>query len=172
MVRQQSRVLAASTIGTLVVLGVVSYVVLAPDPGDLAAPPWWLLVAQALAGVALHLLLDAVGYRTPAVRPGTPPEEAQRAGVAAYTSRTVVRLALSETVALVSLALAFAGDAEDWPGYVTGALVSVALLVVHVWPWSRPVDRTRASLERDGARVPLREAFRLEPKLTGPIQEL
>lgn len=172
MVRQQSAILAASTIGMLVVLGVISYVVLAPDLADLTAPPWWLLGGQLVAGLALHLLLDAVGYRTPAVRPGTPPEEAQRAGVAAYTSRTVVRLALCETVALVSLALVFAWGAEEWPGYVTGAAISVVLLVVHVWPWSRPVDRTRASLERDGARVPLREAFGLEPKLTGPIQEL
>jgi hypothetical protein len=156
----------------LVIIGVITYTVLAPDGAALVAPPLWLVGAQLVAGLAIHLVLDAVGYRVPAVRPGTPTDEAQRTGVAAYTSRTVLRLALSESVALASLALVFVLGGHQWLGYVSGAVVSLVLLAVHVWPWSRPIDRTLAGLQLDGARVPLREAFGLEPELTGPIQEL
>ena len=172
MVRRQSQVLAGSTISMLVVLAAVSYAALAPDHDALTTPPLWLVAVQLVAGAGVHVLLDAVGYRTRAVPPATPAEEAQRAGVAAYTQRAVLRLALSELVGLLSLAYVFGFGADEWLGYLTGAAVSIVLVLVHVWPWARPVDRTRASLEREGAQVPLREAFGLEPKLTGPIQEL
>ena len=145
---------------------------LAPDDDPFVAPTLWLVGAQVFAGLSIHALLDTIGYRVPAILPGTPADEAQKAGVAAYTQRTVIRLALSELVALASLAYVFAMGGHDRVGYVTGALVSIVLLSIHVWPWSRPIDRTLAGLQRDGARVPLREAFGLEPKLTGPIQEL
>lgn len=172
MVRQQAQVLTSATIAFLVALGVVSYPLLVGD-GSPAVPPLALLGGQLVAGVVVHLLCEAVGYRAAAVPPGTPDEEARRAAVAAYQSRTLLRIAVAESVAVVSLAVAFVlGGAGAWPGYVTGAVVSAVLVAVHGWPWSRPVDRTEAALERDGARVGLREAFGLPPRRTGAIREL
>ena len=43
--------------------------------------------------------------------------------------------------------------------YAVGALVSLVLMGVHVWPWSRPVGRTADALERAGQPSYLREAF-------------
>ena len=172
MVRQQAQVLTSATIAFLVALGVVSYSLLVGDEA-LAGPPLGLLGAQLVAGVVVHLLSEAVGYRAPAVPAGTPGEEAHRIAVAAYQSRTMLRIATAESIAVVSLAVAFVlGGAGAWPGYVTGAAVSAVLVGVHGWPWSRPVDRTEAALERDGVRVGLREAFGLPPRRTGAVREL
>jgi hypothetical protein len=172
MVKQQAQVLAGATIGFLVMMGVLSYSLLASGE-TLSAPPWWLVGAQLGAGLVVHLACEAIGYRVPAVPPGTPEPEGTRIGVAAYQSRAILRIALSEAIAVASLAGAFAiGGAGAWSVYLVGAGVSMILLVVHGWPWSRPVDRIETALERAGARVGLREALGLQPRLTGPIQEL
>lgn len=172
MVRQQSRVLAGTTIGVLAMLAVASYSLLTGEE-PLAGPPLWLVGAQLVAGLLLHLVLEAVGYRAAAVPPGTPDEEASRIAVAAFQSRALVRIAAAESIGVVSLAVAFVlGGAGAWPGYLTGAAVSAALVGVHGWPWSRPVDRTEAALQRDGARVGLREAFGLPSRRSGAVQEL
>ena len=172
MVRQQSRVLAGTTIGVLAMLAVVSYPLLTGE-GPLSGPPLWLVGVQLAAGLLLHLVLEAVGYRAAAVPPGTPEEEVHRIAVAAFQSRTLLRIAAAESIGVVSLAVAFVlGGGGVWTGYVTGAAVSVALIGVHGWPWSRPIDRTEAALQRDGTRVGLREAFGLPPRRTGAVQEL
>jgi hypothetical protein len=172
MVKQQAQVLAGATIGFLVMMGVLSYSLLASGE-TLTAPPWVLVGAQLVAGLVVHLVCESVGYRVPAVPPGTPEAEGTRLGVAAYQSRALLRIALSEAIAVASLAGAFVvGGGGAWPLYLVGAGVSVVLLAVHGWPWSRPVDRIETALERDGARVGLREAFGLRPRLTGAVREL
>ena len=42
-------------------------------------------------------------------------------------------------------------------------------MVVHVWPWARPVGKAADALEAGGRRSGLREAFGLAP---GPVQRL
>ena len=54
--------------------------------------------------------------------------------------------------------------------YLGGAVVSLVLMAVHVWPWARPVGKVADALEADGRRSGLREAFGLSP--AGPIQRL
>ena len=88
----------------------------------------------------------------------------------AFTSRTIARLALCESIALASVAAAFIVDSGGYVGYLMGGAVSLVLLVVHVWPGEGTIGKTMTSLERDGARSYLREQLGLGP--VGPIQEL
>lgn len=156
MAMAQARILAGSVLGTLAAMGVVVYVVQGPDSGPLGTPPVWLLAAQLVGGLGLHVTLDTVGYRVRPVPPGTPVADATRLGLRAFQTMLLVRMALSELVAIASLASAFVlGPPDGILGYLTGGVVSAGLVLVHVWPWRRPVERTRVALERDGALVPL-----------------
>lgn len=156
MALAQARILAGSVLGTLAAMGIVVFVVQGPDSDPLGGPPVWLLVAQLVGGLVMHVAIEAIGYRARPVEAGTPVEEAARLGLGAFRSLLMVRMALSELVAIASLAVAFAiGPPDGVLGYLTGAGVSTVLMLVHVWPWQRPIERTRAALERDGAIVPL-----------------
>ncbi|WP_193613912.1 hypothetical protein [Nocardioides lijunqiniae] len=145
-----------------------------PQPGEglLDAPQPWVLAAIAAAGVALHVLITLVGYRTPAIAPGTPADVAGGTSAAAMSSGTVLRAALSESVALASIALAFIVSEGSYLTYVVGAAVSLALFVVHAYPGERTIARTEASLEREGGRSHLRDRLLLPAPRPGAIQEL
>jgi hypothetical protein len=169
---QQTKILAGALMGALVVIAVVTYVVFNSREDVLALPPVWMVAAQVAAGLVVHALVEAVGYRAPALDPSIDRDEALRQAQASYQTLMVTRFALCESIAIASLAGAFILREGGWVGYVTGAAVSLTLMAAHVWPGSRPIDKVQTSLQRDGARVPLHEAFGLEPKLTGPIQEL
>jgi hypothetical protein len=168
---RQIQLLVGTMMWSLVLLAVVLVFVL-PVDDRLAAPPLWLLAAQFAAGGAIYLALESIGYRTPAIHPEDDQATATTTAVRALQSGTILRFALSEPIALASLAAAFVIDGGSVLCYATGAVVSVALIGYHAWPWSRPVDKTVASLERDGGRSYLREGLGLPPKLGGAIQEL
>ena len=167
---RQIQLLAGAMMSSLILIAVV---VASAAPGDdrFAAPPMWLLAAQFGAGAALFVLIETFGYRTGAFDPET--EQTTTAdALAAFQNGTIMRFALSEVVALGSLAAAFVIEEGGITGYATGAVVSLALMGYHAWPWSRPVDKTVAQLERDGGRSGLREGLGLPPKLSGAITEL
>lgn len=82
----------------------------------------------------------------------------------------ILRFAISEFVAIASIAAAFVLPDGDVLVHVGGALVSLVLMVVHVWPWARPVGKTADALEAGGRRSGLREAFGVSS--SGPIQQL
>lgn len=172
MFGQQTRVLAGALMGALVAIAAVMYVVLAVTEDVLAPPPLWLVAAQLVAGLAAHGLCETVGYRTQPLDPSLGAEEARTVARARFQAGMIVRFAACEVVAIGSLAVAFVLDEGGWLGYVTGAVVSLVLMAVHVWPWRRPVDRTRAVLERDGVASGLRADFGLPDARPGPIQEL
>ncbi|WP_134738252.1 hypothetical protein [Nocardioides sp. 503] len=162
----------------LLFMALALYFVLAPgsdpQPGEglLDAPQLWVVGALVAAGVALHLLITLVGYRTPAIAPGTPPDVAGRTSAGALSAGTMLRAALSESVALASVALAFLVSEGSYVTYLVGAAVSLALFVLHAFPTARTVDRTQASLERAGGTSYLRERLRLPAPRAGAIQEL
>ena len=159
---QQLRLLAAMLMGALVVLGVAAYAVLSAISDATELPPATVMLAQVAAGAAIHFFCEATGYRAPALAAGLPRDEAETASRLAFQSGMIKRFAFAEALALVSLAAAFAEfGGANFLGYVTGALVSLALMAVHVWPGERAVGRTMAALERDGARSYLREALGL-----------
>ena len=153
-------------------IAVVIYVVLSAQQDVLALPPLWVFGAQAVAGVAVHTVVEAVGYRAPALDPSLDRDAALGRARASYQSLMITRFALCESIAIASLAGAFILEEGGWVGYVSGAAVSLVLMAGHVWPGPRPIDKVQASLHRNGSRVPLREAFGLDHKLSGPIQEL
>ncbi|MCD4535728.1 hypothetical protein LRP67_16680 [Nocardioides sp. cx-169] len=143
-----------------------------PDQGLLDAPAPWVPAALLAGGVALHLVITAVGYRTPAIVPGTPPEVAGRAAAGALTSGTFLRAALAESLALLALALAFVLIEGGFVTYLCGAAVSLALSALHAFPREATIRRTEESLERQGGTSYLRQQLSLPAPRSGAVQEL
>jgi hypothetical protein len=82
----------------------------------------------------------------------------------------IMRFAIAEFVAIASVAAAFVLPDGSILTYLGGAVVSLVLMVVHVWPGARPVGKVADALEAGGRRSGLREAFGLSAP--GPIQRL
>ena len=150
-----TRVLAASLMGALVVMGVALAVVLPPE-GSVSVT---VLLVQVLAGLAAHGLLEAIGYRTPPLAPDLTDEAAAAQARTRWQSGMILRFAVSEFIAIASIAAAFVLPDGDILTYLGGAVVSLVLMGVHVWPWGRPVGRTADALEASGRASGLREAF-------------
>lgn len=165
---RQVQMIVGSVMGSLVILAIALSTAF-PD-GRFAAPPLWLLGAQVAAAVAIHLLVEAVGYRTAALHVETPESEARLASGRAFQAGCIVRASLCEAIALGSLATAFLLDDGGYAGLLTGTGISLALMAAHAWPRPAGIDRTAAALEREGARSYLREHLGLAAP--GPIQEL
>lgn len=166
------RTVVLSVTSTLFFFALALYFVLGTSDTAFDLPPLWLLAAQVVAALAIHLLLSAVGYRTPALAPGTPPQQAATRSVAAFSSTTILRMVLAESVAIVSVAAAFVVTQGEYVAYLTGGVLALVLLAVHAFPTERTVARVQASLERDGATSHLREKLGLPERPTGPVQRL
>lgn len=83
------RMLAGALMGALVVIGVALFFVLPSDE----APPVWVPLAQVLAGVGLHLALEAVGYRTPPLDPSLDDDAAAAQATTRYQAGMILRCA-------------------------------------------------------------------------------
>ena len=167
----QLRILAFALMDAVALLGLVVFFVVRQDGDVGAAPPLWLVAGQLLAGLVVHVLIEAVGYRAGALPPAIAEDEARRRSLQALQAGTVLRGVLAESVAIASLVAAFVLQEGGFLGYVVGAAVSLALMAVHVWPGSRPVAKTIAALERDGGCSRLREVMD-GSGATGPVREL
>lgn len=161
-----ARILAGALMGALVFMGVALSVVLHPD----APVSVTVLGAQLLAGAAAHLLIETVGYRTPALSPSLSDDEAAAQARTRWQSLMIMRFAIAEVVAIASIAAAFVLEDGGFVTYLGGAVVSLVLMAVHVWPGSRPVGKVADALEAGGKRSGLREAFGFSP--SGPVQRL
>ncbi|MDP2772537.1 MAG: hypothetical protein Q8O61_03190 [Nocardioides sp.] len=166
------RSLVTALMGSLFFIAFALYFVVSTDEGAFEAPPAWVLLVQVGAGLVLHVLISAVGYRTAPITPGTPPEIAGRTSVAAMSTGTILRGALSESVAIASLALAFIVTEGPFVTYLGGAVVSLLLFALHAYPSERTISRTEASLERDGGTSYLRRRLGLSTRPPGAIEEL
>ncbi len=162
-----SRILAASLMGALVVMGVaLSFVLPAPHGTGTVM----VLLVQVVAGVLAHGLLEAIGYRTPALAASLTDEQAATQARTRWQAGMVMRFAISEFIAIASIAAAFVIPDGNILTYVGGAVVSLVLMAIHVWPGARPVGRTADALEAGGRSSGLRETFGLSGP--GPIQRL
>ena len=151
---QTMRILAWSLMGALVVIGVALVFVY---EGQLTeTPPVWAVAVVAVLGVGAWLLIDAVGYRVPAIRPGTPQDEAAKASVAAFQSAMIRRFAMSEVVALVALAVGARTEEGPVVLYALGVVAAFAPMSVHVLPGERVITRTEEALQREGGTSYLR----------------
>lgn len=151
----QMRILVGAVLGGLVMFGVVALLAVGAD----GYPPTWAAAGLGALAVVAHLTVEAVGYRVPAVAAGTPPEDAAAAGLAAYRSTLVLRLALCEAVAIISLVGTFVLEPQTAMTYLVGGTFSVALLAWHVWPSERTTRRLEQQLDRDGGRSGLADAL-------------
>jgi hypothetical protein len=165
---RQVQTIAGAVVGSLLVAAIAMSAAFPDDRFE--APPLWLLVAQVAAAFGVHLLVEAIGYRTAALHVETTEAEARALSSRAFTTSTIVRLSLCESIALGSIAAGFLVDSGGYVGILTGAAISLALLAVHAWPRAGAVDRLATALEREGARSYLREQLGLG--LSGPIQEV
>ena len=148
----------------LVLIGFALFFVL----GTKDTPPLWLVLAQLAAGAGVHVLLESIGYRARPLDPQLSDADAEQAAAAAWQSSMMLRFALSEAIAILSLVAAFVLEGGI-VAYAVGAVVSLALMAVHVWPWSRPVGKVADALEAAGRTTHLREAFGVPAP--GPIQQ-
>lgn len=166
---RQVQTLVGAVMGSLAIAAVVLGVAFSSgerfDP-----PPLWLVGAQVAAAVAVHLEVGVIGYRTTALHVETTEAEARRLSARAFSTGTVLRLGLCESVALGSVLAGFLIESGGYVVILSGAAISLVLMAVHAWPGDGPIDRTVAGLERDGARSHLREQLGLGSP--GPIQEL
>ena len=166
---RQVQTLVGAVMASLVVTAVVLSVAF-PEGDRFEPPPLWLVGAQVAAAVVVHLLVESIGYRVPPLHVETDEATARSTSAQVFMSRTILRMGLCESIALASVAAAFLVDSGGYVGLLTGSAVSLVLVAGHAWPHAGPVDKTAASLERDGARSYLREQLGLGSP--GPVQEL
>jgi hypothetical protein len=100
-------------------------------------------------------LVGAVGYRTEAVAPGTPPNEVAAVVLPRFQSLMILRMAVTEVVAIASIALAFIAPRGGFAVILLGVVLAEALMWWHVVPNQTQVRRVQQALEARGARVPL-----------------
>ena len=159
-----ARVLTGAILGALIFIGVALFFALGTD----ATPPMWVPLAQLAAGVGVHFLVETIGYRTEPLDPGMSDTDAAVVARTRWQSSMMVRMVLIEAIAILSIVVAFVIDGGVWT-YVGGAVVSLVLLAIHVWPSSRSVTKSADALEAKGQASFLRESFGLPA--AGPLQQ-
>ena len=152
------RILAGTLMMSLLVFCLALWFVLGVDTGT-SAPPLWGVLVPVVAGVLALGLISVVGYRTPALAPGTPPEEGVSQGLAAFRTGQILRFALAEMPALVAIATGFIVEQGGYLVVLTGVGISLVLALLHVWPSDAQITRVQERLESSGARAPLLETL-------------
>jgi hypothetical protein len=150
------RMLIGFLAASLVMFGVVLYFVILN--GDY--PPIWVPWALGGLAVASHLLSQTIGFNLRPVPAGTLPTEAMSAARAAFQASTVLRFALSESVAIIAMVLSFAVHPASWMTYLIGLVLALILLRVNVWPGTAVINKAQQQLDRDGGQSFLRDALR------------
>ncbi len=155
---QTFRILAWSLMGALLVIAVALYVADPDQAWD--QPPLWSAAAVVVVAVAVLGLVGVVGYRTPAIAPGTPEDEARKKSLTAFQSSMILRFALCESIALIALALGYVvDDGGPFLLYLLGAAIAVPAMIFHVFPSERTITAAEESLQREGGLSYLRQAL-------------
>lgn len=128
-----------------------------------ASPEPWAAGIVAVAGAVAAVAVLSVGFRSVAIKPGTPSGEAARTAALAFQSGTILRFALSELPMIVALVLAFVVTEGGYLTYLLGMAIALVLMLLFVLPSDSSIARAQRSLEREGAVVPLREHLYADP---------
>lgn len=158
------RVLAAALMGALVVIGVAlsftvgSHTDRNGNPVHTHAPGVWMYAVIVALGVVAAVLVQTFGYRIPALQPNMDSSEARATALRVYQQSMLLRFALSESVAIVAIALLFAGRSNTILPYFVAALIAELLLAYHVWPSESLISRVQQRLDRNGGRSDLANA--------------
>lgn len=145
------------------ILVVAGYVVLSPTEGAWDTPDLIWLAPLFVLSLGCLGAIAAIGYRAEPVAATTTPADAAAIGVERFRTLTIVRFAAAEGPALLGLGLAFVAEAGGLVLLVAGVAIALLLLIWHVYPNDGQIGKVQASLERKGARVPLREALYGDP---------
>jgi hypothetical protein len=154
---RSAQMLALAFMSMVVVLGVIVYLSV-PD-ADLALPSEYVMGGQVVAGVAIALILSTIGFRVAPITPGTTPEQAKAEALQKHQMSVILRLALSELIALVSVTLAFILTEGQLMTYVIGGVISLVLMAVFAYPSASNIRRVEASLDSAGAQSRLAATF-------------
>lgn len=155
---QTMRMTFGPLLASPVILGIALFFAL-PEAQRTGSPETLHLGIVVIAGMLVTALVQGIGYRTQAIDPSTPTDEAVERGINAFRTGTTLRFALSEVPMFVGIAFAFVGDAGGLTLFLLGGVLSLALMGLHVFPNDYSIRHTQAALEADGARVPLAEAL-------------
>lgn len=152
---RSQRVFAGALIGALVVIAVVVSLVLGLGLEDYPSP----LVAAGLflLNVLAFGTASAIGYRTPAIAPGTDEESAEHQAQGLMQQTMITRFAITEFPAILALAGAFL-TGSAWV-YLIGAFWAVLSMAWHIWPSRRVATKLAHGLEREGVRSHLTDVF-------------
>ena len=160
------RILSAALMGAPVVIGIALLFTVNShrsdrngDPVHTHAPSGWMYVAIVALGLVAAGLVQVFGYRIPALAPTLTPAEARTAALRTYQQSMILRFALSESVAIIAIALVFSYDSNTILPYVVAAAIAELLMAYHVWPGERLIGRVEQRLDRDGGRSDLANAI-------------
>ncbi len=146
----------------LVIIGIAVAAVLGHPKAGAAADhsaSGWVYAVIVVLGVGAAGIVQAVGYQVPALSPGLDESEARRSGLQTYQQTMFLRFAISETVAIIALALTFSQNSSSVLPYVLAAAISMALMAYHVWPSDSLIERVQARLDRNGGRSRLADVM-------------
>ncbi|MCL2780145.1 MAG: hypothetical protein FWD74_01400 [Actinomycetia bacterium] len=122
-------------------------------------PPLAVVAAQVVVAVVLHFVCEASYRRVQPLGLDLSEQDAPRQAFARFMASVVMRFALCEGLIIVSLVAAFVVSSGGYGVYLVGFVLGEALLLIHAYPWRRPVLKTQARLDADGRRGALAEAF-------------
>jgi hypothetical protein len=151
-----ARRLTLALAGGVVLIAVALGLAVSDDsarPGQ-TLPIWPYVVIVAFAAL-IALVVQLYGYRVPTLPAGLPAEEARERGLQAFTQSMVIRFALCESVALVSIALTFVASPRSVQTYYLGGAAALILMAYHVWPGQQVVGRVQQGLDREGGHSDL-----------------
>ncbi len=126
---------------------------------DTHAPAAWVFVLIVVLGLIAATVVQFAGYRVPAVSPDAEPTQGRRVGLQAYQQTMFFRFAVSESVAIISIALTFSSRSDNILPYLVGAVISFGLMAYHVWPGDALISRIQQKLDRNGGRSDLANAL-------------
>lgn len=152
-----AQMMAIAFMSVVVWLGVI--VALSVPDADLQLPSAYIIGGQIAAGVVMALLCSAIGFRVAPITPGTPPEKATSEGLQKHQTSMILRLVLSEVVAIASLTLAYVVTEGQLMTYLIGGAVSLVLMAYFAYPSARNIRKVEASLDSAGVPSRLAEAF-------------
>ncbi len=160
------RVLAAALMGALVIIAIaLSFVVgnhrsdRNGNPVPTHAPGAWMYVVIVALGLVAATLAQVFGYRIPALDPGLQPGEARSTALRVYQQSMILRFAMCESVAIVAIALLFAGNSNTVLPYLVAAVIAELLMAYHVWPSTSLISRVQQRLDRNGGQSDLANAL-------------
>lgn len=155
---RQLRIMVGAFLAAPVLVLVAMWFVLGDTLTD--PTPWPFVIGLVVLTVIGDGVLRIFGYRTVMLPRGLSRKDAMARSRLSYQAALFRRMTIADLPMLLSLALAFLTPGGFYL-VLFGCALTLNLLVVHVWPTQRSIDRTIDSLELDGAQSHLREALGL-----------